>query len=68
MMISGLDGLGKKEVALFAGDVASAFVLRALLLLDVLPLFFGCLIFEVSRPTAAFLEAVDLFTFFFHPS
>jgi len=68
MMISGLAGLDKKEVALLAGDVASAFFLRVLLLLNVLPSFFCFLIFEAESFTAPFEKVIGLITFFFRLS
>ena len=68
MIISGLAGLGKKEVALLAGDIASAFFLRVLLLLNVLPSFFCFLIFEAESFAALFEKVMDLITFFFRLS
>jgi hypothetical protein len=69
MMISGFeDGLDKKEVALLAGDITSAFFLRVLLLLNVLPLFFCFLILEAEFAAALFEKVIDLITFFFRLS
>ena len=68
MIICGLPdwALGKKEAVLFSGDITSAFFLKVLLLLDVLPLFFGSLL---ATFLAAFFEVPDLtVTFFFRPS
>jgi len=66
MMICGLAGfsdLAEKEVALFSGDVSSAFLLRALLLLDVLLRMFSLLLEEAER-CADFLEDARLLIFF----
>ena len=62
MMIWGLAGLGKKEAALLSGDVTSAFFLRVLLLLDVLPPAAG--FFMETFAEAGFLEDARLLIFF----
>ena len=57
-----IPGLDKKEAALFSGDIASAFFLRVLLLLDVLlPLI--DFLSEIFRRTG-FFEDARLLIFF----
>lgn len=58
----GLTALAEKEVALFSGDITSAFFTRVLLLLDVLPLLLN-FFFEETLP-AAFFEDARLLIFF----
>jgi uncharacterized membrane protein len=54
--------LGKKEAALFSGDIASAFFLRVLLLLDVLlPLI---VFFAEAFLRTGFVEDARLLIFF----
>ena len=57
----GATGLDKKEVALFSGDITSAFFFGALLLLDVLLPVLD--FFTETFPAVGFFEAA-LITFF----
>ncbi len=61
--LAGFSGLAEKEVALFSGDIASAFFTRALLLLDALLRLFNLLLEEAER-CADFLEDARLLIFF----
>ena len=55
-----------KEAALFSGDITSAFLLRALLLLDVLLLF--TIFLEIAFRAAGFSKEALPLTFFLLPS
>ncbi len=57
-------GLVEKEVALFSGDIASAFRFRVLLLLDVLLPDFTRFAMRAVFLAAVFLETAFLITFF----